>query len=157
MFRPKTVQKRQEPGPGWTVKIHRSVFGPSCSMISLVKTSKTGDPFLGVTGHYIHAPADSPEDWTLKSEQLVYTPIEGNHSGAYLSKILGRDSIVGWFTADNATNDTALKAFGKEVDALKLHWDPVEHRVSEGVKQTANAFGLPDRALTALKFEVWGL
>jgi hypothetical protein len=46
------------------------------------------DPFLGVTGHYIDTPADSPEDWNIKSEQLAYTLIEGNHSGDNLSKIL---------------------------------------------------------------------
>ncbi|KAJ6616243.1 hypothetical protein B0H10DRAFT_1949272 [Mycena sp. CBHHK59/15] len=34
-------------------------------------TSKTGDPFLGVMGHYIDAPADSLEEWSLKSEQLA--------------------------------------------------------------------------------------
>ncbi|KAJ6631849.1 hypothetical protein B0H10DRAFT_1937605 [Mycena sp. CBHHK59/15] len=51
---------------------------------------ETGDPFLGVTGHYIDAPADSPEDWSLKSEQLAYTPIEGNYSGDNLSRILVR-------------------------------------------------------------------
>lgn len=37
---------------------------------------------------------------------------------------------MGWFTADNATNnDTALKALGKEIDPLKLRWDPIERRV----------------------------
>ncbi|KAJ6522148.1 hypothetical protein B0H19DRAFT_1277472 [Mycena capillaripes] len=40
-------------------------------------TSKTGDPFPGVTGHYIDAPADTPEDFSFRSEQLAYTPIEG--------------------------------------------------------------------------------
>ncbi|KAF7366232.1 HAT family dimerization domain-containing protein [Mycena venus] len=104
-------------------------------------TSKTGDPFLGVTGHYIDAAVNSPEDWSLKSEQLAYTPIEGNHSGDNLSRTLVRTvdrydlrDKVGWFTADNATNnDTALKALGKEIDPLKLRWDPVERRVRSTV------------------------
>ncbi|KAK7025717.1 HAT family dimerization domain-containing protein [Favolaschia claudopus] len=100
-------------------------------------TSKTGDPFFGVTGHYIDSPPDSPEDWSLKSEQLAYTPIEGNHSGQNLSKILVRAvdrydlrEKMGWGTADNATNnDTCMKCAGEEVDPLKLRWDPVERRV----------------------------
>ncbi|KAK7034322.1 HAT family dimerization domain-containing protein [Favolaschia claudopus] len=100
-------------------------------------TSKTGDPFFGVTGHYIDSPPDSPEDWSLKSDQLAYTPIEGNHSGDNLAKILVRTldrydlrEKMGWGTADNASNnDTCMKCAGREVDPLKLRWDPVERRV----------------------------
>jgi len=51
-------------------------------------TSLTGDPFLSVTAHYIDAPADKPQEWALKTEQLAFTPIEGNHSGANIGKIL---------------------------------------------------------------------
>ncbi|KAF7364524.1 HAT family dimerization domain-containing protein [Mycena venus] len=128
-------------------------------------TSKTGDPFLRVTGHYIDAPVDSPEDWSVKSAQLAYTPIEGNHSGDNLSRILVRTvdrydlrDKVGWFTADNATNnDTALKALGKEIDPLKLRWDPVERRVrcmEHAVHLTAGHFisdvsPLPAKAVLA--------
>ena len=37
---------------------------------------------------------------------------------------------MGWFTADNATNnDTALKALGKAIDPNKIHWDPVSRRI----------------------------
>jgi hypothetical protein len=53
-------------------------------------TSKTGDPFLSVTGHYISGSLDKPQDWELKTEQLAFTPIEGNHSGANLSSIILR-------------------------------------------------------------------
>jgi hypothetical protein len=53
-------------------------------------TSGPGDPFLSVTGHYINAPADKPQDWELKCEQLAFTPIEGNHSGANMANILVR-------------------------------------------------------------------
>jgi hypothetical protein len=43
-------------------------------------------------------------------------------------------SQIGWGTADNATNnDTALKAFGKEIDPQKLRWDPIEQRVRCGL------------------------
>jgi hypothetical protein len=53
-------------------------------------TSKTGDPFLSITGHYIAAPKDMPNEWELKSQQLAYTPFEGHHSGANIANILVR-------------------------------------------------------------------
>jgi len=53
-----------------------------------VWTSSPGDPFLSVMGHYINAPADKPQDWELKCEQLAFTLIEGNHSGANMANIL---------------------------------------------------------------------
>jgi hypothetical protein len=43
-----------------------------------------------VTGHYIESTESNPNDWTLKSEQLGFTHIEGNHSGANLGGILIR-------------------------------------------------------------------
>jgi hypothetical protein len=51
-------------------------------------TSDIGAPYLGVTGHYIDAPKQNPTAWELKCEQLAYTPLHGNHSGANMSKIL---------------------------------------------------------------------
>lgn len=51
-------------------------------------TSLTGDPFLSVTGHYIDSPKESPHKWELKTEQLAFTPIEGNHSGQNIGRIL---------------------------------------------------------------------
>jgi hypothetical protein len=51
-------------------------------------TSDAGDPYLSVTGHYIFAPADKPQEWKLKAEQLAFKHIKGNHSGANISKIL---------------------------------------------------------------------
>lgn len=53
-------------------------------------TSEAGDPYLSMTGHYITGPKESPQDWELKSEQLGFTHIEGNHSGANLGGILIR-------------------------------------------------------------------
>jgi hypothetical protein len=51
-------------------------------------TSLTGDPFLSVTAHYIDSPADKPQEWELKMEQLAFKPIQGNHSGANVGSIL---------------------------------------------------------------------
>lgn len=51
-------------------------------------TSLLGDPFLSITGHYIQSAVDNPQKWELRSEQLAFTPIEGNHSGQNMSKIL---------------------------------------------------------------------
>ena len=50
-------------------------------------TSGSMDPFLSVTAHYI---AVKPEQWTLKSQVLAYTHIEGNHSGANTASVLLR-------------------------------------------------------------------
>jgi hypothetical protein len=52
-------------------------------------TSSPGDPYLSVTAHYIDAPADSPNVWTLKSEQLVFGEIKGRHTGQNMANILG--------------------------------------------------------------------
>ena len=43
-----------------------------------------------MTSHYITGTKESPQDWELKSEQLGFTHIEGNHSGANLGGILIR-------------------------------------------------------------------
>jgi hypothetical protein len=51
-------------------------------------TSLVGDPFIGVTAHYISAPNDNPQKWELKSEQLAFTPLVGDHSGANIGSIL---------------------------------------------------------------------
>jgi hypothetical protein len=51
-------------------------------------TSLAGDPFLSVTAHYIDATNDNPQKWELKTEQLAFTPIHGDHSGANIASIL---------------------------------------------------------------------
>lgn len=51
-------------------------------------TSLTGDPFLSVTAHYIDSLVDKPQQWVLKSDQLAFTPVIGNYSGANIGKIL---------------------------------------------------------------------
>ena len=53
-------------------------------------TSEPGDPYLSITGHYIDAPADRPNDWELKSEQLAFQEIEGRHTGKNIAQILSR-------------------------------------------------------------------
>ncbi|OJA11406.1 hypothetical protein AZE42_13443 [Rhizopogon vesiculosus] len=53
-------------------------------------TSDPGNPFLSVTGHYIHAPPEQPNNWKLKAEQLAFTPMEGRHSGANMASLLMR-------------------------------------------------------------------
>ena len=44
-------------------------------------TSLNGDPFLGVTRHYIISSPENPHQWDLKTVQLAFTPIVRNHSG----------------------------------------------------------------------------
>lgn len=51
-------------------------------------TSEARDLYLSMTGHYIAGSKESPQDWELKSEQLSFTHIEGNHSGTNLGGIL---------------------------------------------------------------------
>jgi hypothetical protein len=76
-------------------------------------TSWVRDPYIGVTAHYINS------EWELKSEQLAFTPLEGDHSSSNIGSILiktiatyGLPGKIRWFTANNATNnDTAIKAF----------------------------------------------
>jgi hypothetical protein len=51
-------------------------------------TSLVGDPFIGITAHYITAPDTNPQQWELKNEQLAFTPLVGDHSGANIGSIL---------------------------------------------------------------------
>src|ERR1700722_7297906 len=70
---------------------HWDSFVSRCSKISMTFdtwTSLSGDPFLSVTAHYIDTPIDKPQQLVLKSDQLAFTPIVGNHSGANIGKIL---------------------------------------------------------------------
>ena len=48
-------------------------------------TSRPYDPYLGITAHYIDAPADRHSEWELKTVTLGYTVVEGNHSGANIA------------------------------------------------------------------------
>ena len=50
-------------------------------------TSKTGDPFLSITGHYIAASPDRHDVWKLKTQQLAFASFEGHHSGTNMSNV----------------------------------------------------------------------
>jgi hypothetical protein len=52
--------------------------------------SQPGDPYLSITGHYIDAPADRPNDWELKMEQLSFEEIKGRHTGKNMAEVLSR-------------------------------------------------------------------
>jgi hypothetical protein len=94
-------------------------------------TSDAWDPYLSVMAHYITVPEGQPQEWKLKSEQLAFTHFEGNHSGVNMANVLIctvdhyglRKKVyvnsclssyfcltwllqVGWFTANNAVNNS---------------------------------------------------
>jgi hypothetical protein len=50
-------------------------------------TSQVGDPYLSITGHFIH---DVGAGWKLHSEQLAFTPLPGRHSGANIGNTIMR-------------------------------------------------------------------
>ncbi|CAK5277162.1 unnamed protein product [Mycena citricolor] len=91
-------------------------------------TSAASDPYLGITAHYIDAPDDQPSKWELKCDQIVFVKIDRDHSGANLAQIIVKTldeydlrNKVGWFTADNTTNnDTALRAVADVVADLNM-------------------------------------
>ncbi|KAG1805825.1 uncharacterized protein BJ212DRAFT_1486171 [Suillus subaureus] len=93
-----------------------------------------GDPFLSITAHYIGSLIETPQEWELRMEQLAFTPINGNHSGANIRRILietiDKHMKVGWFTADNTTNnDTAIATVAADIDPSGEKWSAVEHQV----------------------------
>jgi hypothetical protein len=51
-------------------------------------TSDPGDPYISITGHYISAPVDRPQEWELKAEQLAFKHVEGRHTAKNIAKIL---------------------------------------------------------------------
>jgi hypothetical protein len=51
-------------------------------------TSASGDPYMSLTAHYIDAPADRPDAWELKSEQLIFQEIHGRHTGKNMGDLL---------------------------------------------------------------------
>ena len=52
-------------------------------------TSAPGDPYLSLTAHFIDAPADHPNAWELKTDQLIFQEIQGRHTGKNMGDILG--------------------------------------------------------------------
>jgi hypothetical protein len=72
---------------------HAHSFQDLKSLVSLTIdtwTDKEGLNFMSVTGHYIDAPKDSPQDWELHSVQLGLPRVEGRHTGNNLAQILVR-------------------------------------------------------------------
>jgi hypothetical protein len=55
-----------------------------------VWTLAPGDPYISITAHYIDAPADRPNAWELKSEQLIFQEIKGRHTGKNMGDIISR-------------------------------------------------------------------
>ena len=53
-------------------------------------TSAPGDPYLSLTSHFIDAPADRPNAWVLKTDQLIFEEIQGRHTGKNMADILSR-------------------------------------------------------------------
>lgn len=50
-------------------------------------TSQVGDPYLSITGHFIHGTGAA---WKLHSEQLAFSPLPGRHSGANIGNAIMR-------------------------------------------------------------------
>jgi hypothetical protein len=53
-------------------------------------TSQPGDPYLSITGHYIDAPPNQPNEWKLKTDQFAFVTIEGRHTGKNIASILAQ-------------------------------------------------------------------
>ncbi|GLB42145.1 putative hAT family C-terminal dimerisation region [Lyophyllum shimeji] len=101
-------------------------------------TSKSYDPYLAVTVHYIDAPNDKPNEWELKSEILGFTEIRGNHGGANtaatMMKVIDTYGIrekLGWVTGDNVgVNDRACRSIQRApgVDRRDRPWKARQRR-----------------------------
>jgi hypothetical protein len=100
-------------------------------------TSEPGMPFLSVTAHYIDSQDGKPQEWELKSEQLTFMIINGNHNSSNIGRILietinncNFHTKVGWFMANNATNnDTAIQTVALTIDPSGKEWVAGEHCV----------------------------
>ena len=51
-------------------------------------TSGANDPYLAIMAHYIASPEGQPTIGNIHSKTLVYTSIEGNHSGANTAVVI---------------------------------------------------------------------
>lgn len=100
-------------------------------------TSRPSDPYLSITGHYIDASVDQPNEWVLRTEQLAFVTIEGQHTGKnmalFLTQIINRYDLhgkVGWFTCDGtAVNSTTLHEFETQLDSTDGMWMAQEHKI----------------------------
>lgn len=55
-------------------------------------TSKSYDPYLAITAHYIDAPADQPFEWSLSSKVICFAEMHGRHTGENMAKMI-KDSL----------------------------------------------------------------
>ena len=100
-------------------------------------TSWPGDPYLSITGHYIDANLNQPNEWELRTEQLAFVTIEGRHTGKnmvlYLTQMIKHYELhgkVGWFTCDGAAvNGTTLRKFETHLDSTDSTWLAQEHEI----------------------------
>ncbi|GJE88702.1 hAT transposon family protein [Phanerochaete sordida] len=82
-------------------------------------TSKIMTAYLAITAHYITV------DWTLRSELLAFSELEGSHSGENMGQELHNavtthelENKLGNLTADNVTvNDKAIRVLGTKLRA----------------------------------------
>jgi hypothetical protein len=99
-------------------------------------TSKSYDPYLAVTAHYIAA-SPLKNDWELRARILAFTAIDGDHGGANIATILlkifedyGLSGKVGWVTSDNATsNDKAMRILQRSLNTEQHPWLAKQRRI----------------------------
>ena len=118
-----------------------------------------GDPFLSLTGHYIVTSVENPQEWELKTNQLAFMLIKGDHSRAnMLSIILSvsdwygiRDKVSNCTTIilhnvslnccdrldgssltsyNTSNNNVAFHELGNMLDPLAEKWDPLQRRIT---------------------------
>ena len=51
-------------------------------------TVANSEPYLSVTGHYTVFLPERPQEWSLQTDQLMFTPFKGHHSGSNMAKLL---------------------------------------------------------------------
>ena len=102
-------------------------------------TSKSYDPYLAVTAHYIAASPlkNKSNEWELRARTLAFTAIDGDHGGANIAAILlkifedyGLSDKVGWVTSDNATsNDKAMRILQRSLNTEQHPWLAQQRRI----------------------------
>jgi len=79
-------------------------------------TSKSYDPYLAITAHYIDSQKGDPYEWQLKSKILGFEELLGRHSGenmaTTISNVLDTYDMVNNYSASNAmANSFAIVAW----------------------------------------------
>jgi hypothetical protein len=97
-------------------------------------TSEPGDPYLSLTAHYIDTPANFPDTWELRSEQLIFQEIQGRHTGKNMADLLGHAldryklrSKVGWFMSDGAAVNHATLHILQNSASVMPGWTAQQH------------------------------